>query len=84
MLEEIGFIPQLVKLIMFSVSSANLSLLWNNEKLRPFSPKRGLRQGDLLALYLFVLCTEALIIGLHKLLMRENGKEPSHHDTDLA
>lgn len=60
MLEEIGFIPQLVKLIMFSVSLATLSLIWNCKKLYPFSPKRGLYPGDPLAPYLFVLCMEAL------------------------
>lgn len=45
-LEDFGFPPATVKLIMFCVSCSSLSLLWNGSKLPPFSPKRGLRQGD--------------------------------------
>lgn len=59
-LEEIGYSPQLTKLVIFSVSSANLSLIWNGERINPFSPKRGFRKGDLLSPYLYVLCMEIL------------------------
>lgn len=34
---------QLVKLIMFSVTSVQLSILWNGEPLSSFNPQRGLR-----------------------------------------
>ncbi|GLT51746.1 hypothetical protein SLA2020_251350 [Shorea laevis] len=33
----------LIRLIMFSVTSLQLSILWNGEELPPFVPQRGLR-----------------------------------------
>lgn len=35
-------------------------MLWNGEKLEAFKSERGLRQGDSLLPYLFVLCMEVL------------------------
>lgn len=39
---------------------ASLSILWNGEKLESFQPLRGIRQGEPLSPYLFLLCMEVL------------------------
>lgn len=61
-LNEFGFPSQTVELIMNCTTSTSLSLKWNGEKLNSFQPNRGLRQGDPMSPYLFVLCMEKLAL----------------------
>ena len=54
-------LPQnLVSLIMSCVLSISTSILFNGGNVEPILPSRGIRQGDLLSPYLFILCMEAL------------------------
>lgn len=55
-----------INLIIWCVKAANLSILWNGEKLESFKRSRGLCQGDPLSSYLFVLCMERLALSIQQ------------------
>lgn len=60
MLINYNFPANLIDLIMSCVSSVSSSHLFNGGCLEPFTPSRGIRQGDPLSPYLFILCIEYL------------------------
>lgn len=59
-LVSIGLNYWFVDLIMACVSTSDMKILWNGEMTSSFNPSRGVRQGDPLSPYLFVLCMERL------------------------
>ncbi|XP_062157986.1 uncharacterized protein LOC133865579 [Alnus glutinosa] len=66
MMLRLGFAVQWVQLIMRCVSSVSYAVLLNGSPFDVFSPSRGLRQGDHLSPYLFLLCAEGLSSLLSK------------------
>lgn len=59
-LEDAGLPPNIVAVIIKRVTSGDCRILWNGKTTGPIQPSRGIRQGDPLSPYLFVLCTERL------------------------
>lgn len=54
-LTKLGFPPRLVQIIMKCVSTVRFSVKVNGGLLEPFTPSRGIRQGDPMSPYLFLV-----------------------------
>ena len=65
-------IPQTLKnLILNMITSTRFSILWHGSALPTFPPCHGIRQGDPLSPYLFILCLERLSILLNEATQRK-------------
>jgi hypothetical protein len=57
---KLGFAQQWIKVVMDMVRTVSFSVLFNGDKLESFKPTGGIRQGDPISLYLFLLAAEDL------------------------
>ena len=64
-MEKMGFDRIWIRWIMACVSSVSFSVLLNGTSHGFIRPERGIRQGDLLSPFLFILCEEALVSCLN-------------------
>ncbi|KAG7572302.1 Endonuclease/exonuclease/phosphatase superfamily [Arabidopsis suecica] len=69
-MQSLGFADEWIQLIMACVKSVKYQVLINGAPYGEIIPTRGLRQGDPLSPYLFVICTEMLV----KMLQRAEQK----------
>ena len=70
-LTAFGFCPKWIDQILNLISSTFFSILVNRSPSQPFSPSRGIRQGDPLSPFLFVIMVEGL--GHYTKTSIENG-----------
>jgi hypothetical protein len=61
-----GFAPQWIKLVMMCVSTVNYMVLVNGIPTGRIIPTRGIRQGDPISPYLFIICVKVLSSLLSK------------------
>ncbi|KAK0588170.1 hypothetical protein LWI29_035325 [Acer saccharum] len=73
-LEEVGIIGGLNNLIMSCISNVQYRVVLNGELSDSFRPKCGIRQGDPLSPYIFVLCMEKLSHIIHQNLLNCDWK----------
>lgn len=66
MFSTLGFASRWVDLIMMCVSTVSYNILVNGNSVGTVTPTRGIRQGDPLSPYLFIVCAEVLSLILQK------------------
>ncbi|KAL5562053.1 hypothetical protein UlMin_031800 [Ulmus minor] len=59
-LTAFGFHPRWIRWALLCYSTTYMTLMLNGVAFHSFRPKRGLRQGDPISSYLFILCMEVL------------------------
>jgi len=81
-MESYGFDNQWIKWVMALVSTPSFSILMNGSPTKLIYPSRGIRQGDSLSPFLFILMMEGLIRTIKEETEKDaiKGLQP-HHDS---
>jgi hypothetical protein len=59
-LEEVNLPQGLRRTIMHCITSVKTNVMWHGSRSEYFNPRRGIRQGDPMSPYIFVLCMDKL------------------------
>lgn len=59
-MRKLGFAEQWIQILMSCVSTISYSILINGQLHGNITPSRGIRQGDPLSPYFFIICAEAM------------------------
>ncbi|KAA3489773.1 reverse transcriptase [Gossypium australe] len=59
-MNKMGFASNWIELIIKCITSVSYTVIINGSRGRTFKPSRGLRQGDPLSAFLFLICSEGL------------------------
>ena len=76
-MSKMGFSVMWIEWIMRCVTSVKYHVLFNGQPRGNITPHRGLRQGDPLSPFIFILCTEALVSLINH--AENHGKRTGMH-----
>ena len=71
-MQKLGFLEKWIERVMTCVTTTSFSILLNGKPYGNMTPSRGIRQGDPLSPYVFLLCAEGFTSLLAK--AKSDGK----------
>lgn len=70
--QRMGFAERWIQWIMLCIRSVSYTVLLNGQTYGRITPERGIRQGDPLSPFLFILCAEALVHVMNRAELQGN------------
>ena len=70
--QRMGFAERWIQWIMLCIRSVSYTILLNGKTYGRITPERGIRQGDPLSPFLFILCAEALVHVMNRAELQGN------------